>query len=119
GPTDCNDSNGTVWERPGEVLDLVFSGDKRTLSWTAPSALGGASVLYDTLSSLDPANFVTAGACTESNGADLQSIDPSVPPIGRALYYLIRAQNACPAPLGTGSLGTNSQGTERSGRDCP
>ena len=43
--------------------------------------------------------------------------DASMPAFGSALYYLVRAENACPA--GQGPLGFGSDGTPRQGIACP
>jgi len=119
---DCDDGNDQVWATPGEALDLVFVPDfvpnKETLGWNAPLDPGATSLLYDALWSGDPADFTSgSGAeCLESDGDDRQATDTGVPAIGSARYYLVRAQNDCPA--GVGTLGTGHLG-EREGRACP
>ena len=117
---DCDDGNDQIWATPGEALDLVFSADKQTLIWSATVNPGSTSVVYDTLRSGDPADFTTdSGAeCLESDdGADTQATDFGIPVTGSVRHYLVRAQNDCPAGLGT--LGTDHLGAERAGRACP
>jgi putative metal-binding protein len=120
---DCSDADGLVWATPGEVLDVMFP-DPVTLSWSVPEAPGAvpAALLYDTIRSTNPADFVTTppAACLESDdGPDTFATDTGIPPVGSVFFYLVRAQNACPAPLGVGPLGTTSSGVPRTARDCP
>ena len=89
-----------------------------TVAWSAPGELGGASVVYDTLSSTSPSDFLTAAFCLESNdGADTLAIDDITPPPGVTTHYLVRAQNDCPD--GLGSLGLEQNGQLRIANDCP
>ena len=116
--TDCNDANSAVWRIPGEVIGGSIAADRMTISWIAPADLGGtpASVLYDTLRSEAVGSFTSGTVCVESNhGADTVATDGAAPALGSGFYYLIRAENAC----GAGSLGTRSDGTQRSGVNCP
>jgi len=120
--TDCNDLDLLNWATPGEARSLTALHDratgKTTLHWNAPVVLGAVSVVYDTLRSLSPSDFVTTAACLETDdGTDTQAATHEAPPLGQVLYYLVRAQNNCPA--GEGSLGTRSDGTPRIGRTCP
>ena len=117
--TDCNDADGGAWATPGEVTGLLLSSDKQTLDWNAPATGGTPSGMrYDTLRSSDPSNFVSGAVCVESNdGPNTTATDASVPAAGSVFYYLIRAENSC--PNGSGSLGKNSSGAERTGRNCP
>jgi hypothetical protein len=118
---DCDDANGNVWATPRECLQLnvTHAAGVSTLAWAAPVALGATSVVYDTISSGNPADFVTLATCVESNGADTTSTDASSPANKRAFSYLIRAENACPGALGQGSLGTTSAGVPRTALACP
>ena len=116
---DCNDTNATIWGRPGEVLNLVFQSDTETISWSPPLDFGGDSVAYDTVRSSSGSDFVTLASCVESDGSDSIAIDSPIPTIGGVFFYLIRAENACPGTEGQGSVGTDSNGTARSARACP
>ncbi len=113
---DCDDTNSTLWSVPGEVGALRIASDRVTLSWSAPTDPGQSSglLLYDTLRAPTPAGFRT-GTCIESDGGDLQSVDPASPPAGTVYCYLARAQNPC----GDGHLGEDSEGGARHGRACP
>jgi PKD repeat protein len=116
---DCNDQDPAIWGTPGETRNLLFKA-KTKLAWdppTDPGALGSA-LAYDTLRSEVASDFQAAALCVESNdGSDMTAVDLTVPAPGKLLFYLTRAENAC--PQGTGPLGTNSQGVPRAGRSCP
>ena len=118
---DCDDANGAVWATPLEslALNVTHAGVISTLTWTAPVDLGGASVVYDTIASGNPADFVTLATCVESDGVDMTSSDATSPASRRVFDYLIRAENACPGALGQGSLGTTSAGVPRTAKPCP
>ena len=118
---DCDDANGAVWATPLEsvALNLTHGGLLSTLIWSAPLDLGGASVVYDTISSGNPADFVTLATCVETNGANTTSTHATSPASRRAIDFLIRAENACPGALGQGSLGTSSAGVPRTALLCP
>jgi hypothetical protein len=114
---DCDDANPQVWETPGEARSLLFT-NAQTFSWAPPASLGGLAVVYDALRSADPANFVGAATCVESNdGSNTTATDASAPAVGTGFFYLVRAENTCPS--GQGLLGTNSSGTPIAGRSCP
>ena len=114
--TDCDDGNDQVWALPGEAGNLRFSDDKVSLTWNAPSTLGGTTVLYDTLRSENPGDFESVISCIEQDdGSDTTAMDAESPPAGVAYYYLVGAENGC----GRGPLGTNSTGGERSAGACP
>jgi N-acetylneuraminic acid mutarotase len=116
---DCDDANASVWSTPGEAQDLILLADQQSLTWLAPSTAGGTAWTYDTIKSGSPVDFVNGAVCVETNGADTQSTDATQPAPGAALFYLVRAENACPGALGRGPLGAQSNGTPRTGRDCP
>jgi len=89
-----------------------------TLSWTAPAAPGGSAIVYDTLRSPTPTNFMAVTTCVETNdGANTAATDSTTPGPGGVFYYLTRAENACPS--GIGVLHRNSTGAAISGRTCP
>jgi hypothetical protein len=114
---DRDDGNTDAWAVPGEVLDIVLS-DKATLDWSPSSDLGGTSVVYDTIRSEDPGDFVTAAVCVESDAGPDTTADVSPDPGAAIVYYfLTRAENTCPS--GVGTLGTDSDSVDRSGRNCP
>ena len=116
--TDCDDTSGQVWAAPGEVRDLLFQEDSQTLAWSAPADPGGITAAYDTLRSGTAGNFGAAAVCVEADdSSDRSSVDAAVPAPGGVYFYLVRAENTCPA--GQGSLGTRSDGTPRAGRTCP
>jgi hypothetical protein len=74
-------------------------------------------LLYDTLRSVSPVDFLTAACLESDDGPDTTAADGTIPSVGQVFYYLTRAQNAC--PQGVGSLGSNSSGAPRAGVDCP
>ena len=120
--TDCDDTNPLVWSRPGEVRNLKLTHDPAvgatTLLWQAPVILGAASVVYDTLMSGNPADFVADALCVESDdGTDTEAVTPTAPPPGAVHSFLVRGQSACPD--GGGPLGQRSDGATRVGRPCP
>jgi hypothetical protein len=113
---DCAASDGSLWTVPGEVQALVLArpGGVATLSWEAPQETGATGVLYDTIRSTDPSDFIGAGACIGTDVATT-AIDPSPIAPGQAFFYLVRARNSC----GDGSLGTDSSGVPRVAVACP
>jgi hypothetical protein len=116
---DCNDSNPFAWGTPGEAQNLLFTSNT-TLVWDPPATAGAplAALLYDTLRSTQPGDFVGAAACLESDaGPDTTASDPASPAVGHGFFYLVRAQTSCPA--GQGPLGYDSQGNPRVGISCP
>jgi hypothetical protein len=116
--TDCDDRSGQIWAAPGEVRDLLFQEDSQTLTWSAPADPGGITVAYDTLRSEAAGDFGAAAVCVETDdSSNRSSVDAAVPADGGVFFYLVRAENACPA--GQGSLGARSDGTPRAGRTCP
>ncbi|MDX1389415.1 MAG: hypothetical protein R3344_09520, partial [Acidobacteriota bacterium] len=116
GACDCDDGDADVWGAPGEVRDLLLSKDDvlgSVLSWTPPTQLGGTSVVFETLRSDDPADFVDAAVCLSDPGSD------DVTPVpGQIFAYLVRARSGC-VLTGVGTLGARSDGVEREGTDCP
>ncbi|HEX4824754.1 MAG TPA: FG-GAP-like repeat-containing protein [Candidatus Polarisedimenticolaceae bacterium] len=116
---DCDDQNGNVWAAPGETSNLMFSG-KTTLVWSAPASPGGSptGLSYDLLRSGLAADFSTG--CIVSGVQSPSATDTFVPPLSSPVsYYLSRARNACPNGIGSGTLGTMSDGTPRMGSTCP
>ena len=114
---DCDDTNGSIWARPGEALSFTFEADRQTMSWLPPSSPGAVQVNYDVLRSGAPDDFQGGATCIGTPFGERSVTDVSVPAIGSAFYYLVRATNACPD--GRGPLGYNSDGAEETGRSCP
>jgi hypothetical protein len=114
---DCDDASETVWATPGAVDGPRFLADAVTLSWTAPAAAGGTSIKYDTLRSAARSDFVNALCLEIDDPSDTQAEDLAVPLPGGIFYYLVRAENSCPA--GAGPVGTDWAGTPRAARPCP
>jgi len=115
-PGDCASSNAALWAPPSEALNLRFS-NATTLEWNAPAEPGAVSILYDTLRSGGPADFVGGGTCLAADSPLLSATDATVPTMGTALHYLVRSQNGCPS--GSGPLGSSSAGVPRAGLNCP
>ena len=109
---DCAPSDSSVWSVPSVALELTVTGGAvASLSWQAPLQAGGTSVAYDLVRSDTKSTFASA-ACVESGGLDRIAVDAATPaPI---FYYLLRTENLC-----GGNLGTASDGTPRSGINCP
>jgi photosystem II stability/assembly factor-like uncharacterized protein len=118
---DCNDTDETIWATPGEVRSLTLFHDRDAemtiLDWSPPLAPGGDVVRYDVLVALAPDAFDT-GECVESDDdSDTQALSFDSPRPDEILHFLVRGENRCPD--GQGTLGTDSAGIERSGRNCP
>jgi len=115
---DCNDQSASAWGTPGETLNLRFTSGT-TLAWDPPAAPGAPTpdLLYDTLRSVSPGDFLSAICLESDDGPNTTATDGTIPSVGQVLFYLTRAQNGC--PQGVGTLGTNSSGAPRAGVDCP
>jgi len=118
-PQNCDDLNEMVWSTPGEAVGVEVSADGQTLTWSPPGSPGGTEVTYDLLRTGEPSDFTSAATCAESGTPATTATDTVTPSSGNAIYYLVRARNACPGSAGVGSLGSTSNGTPRAGRDCP
>jgi 3-phytase len=118
--SDCAPLDAENWDLPGEATDLMLTHSggtdgTTTLIWTAPAVPGGTTVVYSTLASSAPDDFVDAITCVESgDGSDAAATDTQSPHSGTVRYYLVRAENGC----GPGSLGQGSNGTPRAGGPC-
>jgi hypothetical protein len=113
---DCDPSDPDLWSSPSGVALLRFLAHD-TLSWDAPGQPGsnGAPLMYDTLR-WDASDLSSGAFCVESDdGTDQTATDGDAPLSGRTWFYLVRAENAC----GPGTLGSRSDGSERSGPTCP
>ena len=115
---DCNDQSASAWGTPGETLNLRFTSGT-TLVWDPPAAPGAptAALLYDTLRSVSPGDFLSASCLESDDGPNTTATAGTLPSVGQVFFYLTRAQNAC--PQGVGTLGTNSSGAPHAGVDCP
>ena len=119
---DCGSGDPQIWAAPTPArsltLQLDVPGGMANLAWSPPSAPGATTVRYDLLRSTDPAGFATAALCLESDDvADTAASDSDSPSAGGLYYYLVRVENGCPgAP---GSLGHDSDGSPRTGVNCP
>ena len=116
---DCNDANGAVWARPGEVRNVLASGVS-TITWSPPLDPGGTAPSYQVLRSGDPTNFVIGTTCLALLNPLLTLVtDTTAPAPGAVFHYLVRAMNTCPGDAGIGTLGASSSGAEHQGRSCP
>jgi len=113
---DCAPSDPRSWGPPGEVGTLLWT-TQTAFAWSPPAEPGGTSLLYDTLRSGTPADFVAAAICLDTDIAATSSGDAAAPAVGKAFFYQIRAQNGCGPD--NGSLGAGSNGVPRTGRSCP
>jgi hypothetical protein len=115
---DCDDASAAAWDTPGETVDLRFTSGT-TLVWDPPADPGAPApdLLYDTLRSVSPGDFLSAICLESDDGPNTTATDGAIPSVGQTYFYLTRAQTAC--PQGAGTLGTNSSGAPRVGVDCP
>ena len=109
--SDCNPTDGTVWNIPTEVVQLELAGIGPTsLTWNPPTTPGCMVPLYDVVRSTNPSDF-SGATCVEADGSDTTASDPDIP--ADTFYYLIRVENACEQ-----NMGTDSEGTPRTGISC-
>ncbi len=112
---DCRPLDPSLWAVPGEARDLVLEGkDPTSLSFQPPQFPGGGSVRYDVLRSLSAADFTAADCLVSGATSTLAQDSAPPPPEGSSYFYLVRSVNDC-----GGSLGADSSGTTRQGRNCP
>jgi hypothetical protein len=124
--SDCDDTNGDVWAKPGEVVDLDVTSSSGDIlfTWDTPADLGGMSVKYDLITSELPWDFVTptspaSATCLATDWSSTSFVmSLSSLPADRDAF-VVRAVNACPGSGGRGSTGSNSAGQERPARSCP
>jgi hypothetical protein len=115
---DCGRSDPSIWLEPSPITSLALAEDSVTLlSWEEPDEPGALSVWYDTLRSPVASDFHAPAICLESDDTDLSAEDADTPDVGALFCYLIRVANDC--PLSDGTLGDDSDGNERTGRECP
>ncbi len=112
-------STGPVWT-PGRG-DFALASDGVNLY------AAGGRVYNESIPSANQTGFFAQGRVWTTGGygagrspySDLTAIDDARIAPGAGAYFLIRALNACPGTLGSGSLGTTPSGTPRAGRSCP
>jgi hypothetical protein len=113
---DCNDADPQAWATPGAIGNLFLDHDIlsgiTTITWSAPAIPGGTLVLYDTIRSQNPRDFVNNSICVESkDGPNTVATDTAIPPAGSANLYYVRSGNSCPT-MAAGPGG-------RPARSCP
>ena len=121
---DCNDASASVWSRPGEARDVRAAQDPGAgaslFSWSPPADPGATSVTYEVLRSGLGSDFVSGASCLVlADPAQPAATDGASPAAGAIFHYLVRAENACPAGVGLGPLGSDSAGVPRTGTACP
>ena len=114
---DCDDASVEIYGRPGEVTAVRFEGDRETLRWTAPAALGGdpLTVGYDVVRSGSAGNFHSPVCVEQGDGSDTAALDSARPAPGTGFFYLVRAVNRC----SQGTPGTDSEQLARRVGACP
>jgi hypothetical protein len=115
---DCDPLDNEVWGEPASIPSLRVgrSGDMAHLVWQPPEERGAVHLRYDTLRSTVASDFVDAALCLESDGTDTECHDRENPVAGSVFFYLVRVENGCPG--GSGAMGYDSDGIERTGRAC-
>jgi hypothetical protein len=121
GDCDCDSTNPDVWHVPSEAgsVRLLHSGGatgQTAITWSPPDALGGTAVYYDVLVSSFAGDFgIGQATCLDdADRFDLAATHETVLASDEIVYFLVRAGHAC----GSGSLGLDSGGKERSASDC-
>ncbi|HEX5041455.1 MAG TPA: right-handed parallel beta-helix repeat-containing protein [Candidatus Polarisedimenticolaceae bacterium] len=115
---DCAPLDPTASSHPVEVIGLtVLQAGGTELAWTAQGAGFRYDVLGGDLAALRASGSVALAVCLANDqaGGPWNDARPD-PTAGAALYYLVRAQNAC----GAATYGATSTGTPRTPAvDCP
>ena len=106
-PTCAEDSDAV----PDEVEGLLFV-SKTTMTWNKLYTTE-TGIREDLLRSTSASSFASAD-CVESDDSDIVANDATLPTPGQVFYYLIRAEASC----GGGTLGYQTNGTERGGVSC-
>lgn len=73
----------------GEVTNLTVGSDQKTLIWSPEGSVGTYNVYRDLVGSLPG----TYGACLQSGLTANSEVDPAVPAVGQAFFYLVTARN--------------------------
>jgi subtilisin family serine protease len=117
---DCAPSNGGTYAVPRTTRHVRFVADsKRLTTWDSQANWAGSGTHYDVLRGdvatlLAASGSLAAAQCAARDQAALSFDDPTLPPVGGATFYLLRARNAC----GDGGWGTRSAGTPRTSTAC-
>ncbi|HXI03308.1 MAG TPA: kelch repeat-containing protein [Candidatus Saccharimonadales bacterium] len=121
---DCDDGNWFVWAPPVVVdgLDVNGGSGLYTFTWTDQAPASGFGTYYDVfegrLGELLPGGDYSSGTCREENLSDAVFSYTGPDPLpGDALYFMLRAQNACPG--GTGTYGTANRDTTAAMSQAP
>jgi uncharacterized repeat protein (TIGR01451 family) len=104
---------GTPITAPGEVTG-VSAPDKNTYTWAAPLYATQYDVVRGSVGSLPTGPGGGDEVCFGDLGSASLS-DVSTPASGSSFFYLVRGENTC----GTGSYGTQSNGSPRVTTTCP
>jgi subtilisin family serine protease len=109
---DCLPTDPAQWAIPGDPRLLRMSKEGGgTLEWDPPGTPGSAAPTYDVVRTSAPDGFDGAD-CVVSSTTATGVVDGTDPP--KALYYLVRAVNACGFAMGAGS-----SGAPRTAPQCP
>lgn len=115
---DCALADPGAFAAPAEVEDLRLAADKETLTWESALAAAGSDTVHDVIrGALDelPVGTGPSEICLASGIQEATATDPTLPASGTALWYLVRARNAC----GVGTYGFQSDGSPRTSTACP
>jgi hypothetical protein len=112
---DCQNANPGVYAVPTAIDGLTVGGPRDggfyRLDWTSQADTAGPATVYDvfsgSMSSLGAAGDFSAGSCLADNGGNYLDESIPAPAAGEVIYYLVRAQNACPG--GTGTYGSSNR----------
>ena len=119
---DCDTTDPSIWQGPGEATDLRFAPEGQSMTWSAPAITGTTVPRYDVIRSVTGGRFfdhpLVPVVCVASDGAATDASDPALPAVGGIFHYLVRAENGCPS-VGAGPLGASSSGVSRTARPCP
>ena len=115
---DCAPANAAAFALPSEVVNLLLSPDRTTLTWTSAAPTAGSGTVHDVprgLLSQLPVGGKPGEACLASGIAAATASDTATPAPGQGFWYLVRGRNACAA----GTYGTTTAGTPRNVTACP
>lgn len=98
------------------ITNIGFT-DKVTLVWDAAPDVG-LDTVYDVPRGLVKGGLPVGSAaesCAASGVSEATAVDPALPALANAFWYLVRGRNLC----GDGSYGVASSGEQRVPRACP